>query len=66
MEIRINRDELLKSVSKVQSIIEKKSNMPVLSTVLFTADGSTVRISATDLELVSRKRSMPKCLKKAA
>ena len=51
MEIRINRDELLKSVSKVQSIIEKKSNMPVLSTILFTADGSTVRISATDLEL---------------
>jgi len=51
MEIRIDRNELLKSVSKVQSIIEKKSNMPVLSTILFTADGSTVRISATDLEM---------------
>ena len=51
MEIRIDRNELLKSVSKVQSIIEKKSNMPVLSTILFTADGSTVRINATDLEL---------------
>jgi DNA polymerase-3 subunit beta len=51
MEIKIDRNELLKSVSKVQSIIEKKSNMPVLSTILFTADGSTVRISATDLEL---------------
>jgi len=51
MEIKIDRDELLKSVSKVQSIIEKKSNMPVLSTILFTADNSTVRISATDLEL---------------
>ena len=51
MEIKIDRDELLKSVSKVQSIIEKKSNMPVLSTILFTADNTTVRISATDLEL---------------
>ena len=51
MEIKIDRSELLRSVSKVQSIIEKKSNMPVLSTILFTADGSTVRISATDLEL---------------
>ncbi|EFK09518.1 DNA polymerase III, beta subunit [delta proteobacterium NaphS2] len=51
MEIKIDRDELLKSVSKVQSIIEKKSNMPVLSTILFTADNATVRISATDLEL---------------
>ena len=51
MEIKIDRNELLKSVSKVQSIIEKKSNMPVLSTILFTAAGSTVRLSATDLEL---------------
>ena len=51
MEIKIDRNELLKSVSKVQSIIEKKSNMPVLSTILFTAAGSTIRLSATDLEL---------------
>ncbi len=51
MEIKIDRNELLKSVSKVQSIIEKKSNMPVLSTVLLTAGDSTLRISATDLEL---------------
>ncbi len=51
MEIKIDRNELLRSVSKVQSIIEKKSNMPVLSTVLLTAEDSKVRISATDLEL---------------
>ena len=51
MEIKIDRNELLKSVSKVQSIIEKKSNMPVLSTILFTAAGTTVQLSATDLEL---------------
>lgn len=51
MEIRIDRSELLKSVSKVQTIIEKKSNMPVLSTVLLTAVGSIVRLCATDLEL---------------
>ncbi|MFO7985064.1 MAG: DNA polymerase III subunit beta [Desulfatiglandaceae bacterium] len=52
MEIKIDRNELLKAVSRVQSIIERKSNMPVLSTILFTtlaAEG--VRISATDLEL---------------
>jgi len=51
MEIRIARSELLKSVSRVQSIIERKSSMPVLSTILFDASGSSVRLSATDLEL---------------
>jgi DNA polymerase-3 subunit beta len=51
MEIKINRDELYKSVSRVQSIIERKSNMPILSTILLTAMGSDVHISATDLEL---------------
>jgi DNA polymerase III sliding clamp (beta) subunit (PCNA family) len=34
MEIRIDRDELYKAVSKVQTIIEKRSNMPILSMVL--------------------------------
>ncbi len=51
MEIKIARSELLKSVSRVQSIIERKSSMPVLSTILFDASGPTVRLSATDLEL---------------
>jgi len=51
MEIKIVRSDLLKSVSRVQNIIEKKSSMPVLSTILFDASGSNVRLSATDLEL---------------
>ena len=51
MEIQINREELFKSVSRVQSIIERKSNMPILSTILLTAEASNVSVSATDLEL---------------
>ncbi len=51
MEIKISREDLLKCVSRVQSIIERKSNMPILSTILLTAGGSQVSISATDLEL---------------
>jgi len=51
MEIRIEREELLKCVSRVQSIIEKRTNMPILSTVLLTARGKELEISATDLEL---------------
>jgi len=51
MEIKINKDELYSSISKVQSIIEKKSNMPILSMVLLSAVESHIDISATDLEI---------------
>jgi DNA polymerase-3 subunit beta len=51
MEIKIDREELYKSISRVQSIIERRSNMPILSTVLLNAHASEVHVSATDLEL---------------
>jgi DNA polymerase-3 subunit beta len=51
MEIVIDRDELYKAISKVQSIVEKRSNMPILSMVLLSATESTVQLSATDLEI---------------
>jgi DNA polymerase-3 subunit beta len=56
MEVRMDRDRLLNSVSRVQSIIEKRSNMPILSTVLLTATGSEIVLSATDLELGFQQR----------
>jgi len=51
MELRVERDELYRAVSRVQSIIEKRSNMPILSTVLLTAEDSGIVLSATDLEI---------------
>jgi DNA polymerase-3 subunit beta len=51
MEIIIDRDELYKAISKVQSIVEKRSNMPILSMVLLGTTESTVQLSATDLEI---------------
>lgn len=51
MEIRIDRDELYKAISRVQSIIEKRSNMPILSTILLSTDNSDIYLSATDLEI---------------
>ncbi|NLA76090.1 MAG: DNA polymerase III subunit beta [Deltaproteobacteria bacterium] len=56
MEIKVNRDSLFKSVSKVQSIIEKRSNMPILSTILITADDRYIYISATDLEISMQQK----------
>ena len=56
MEIRIDRDELFRAVSHVQSIIEKRSNMPILSMILLATDGSDLNISATDLEISFQER----------
>lgn len=51
MDIKIDREELFRNISKVQSIIERRTNMPILSTILLTAKGDQVYIFATDLEL---------------
>ena len=58
MEIKVNRDELYSSISRVQSIIEKRSNMPILSMVLISTADSAINISATDLE-ISFQQSIP-------
>ena len=55
MEIRVDRDSIYKSVSKVQNIIEKRSNMPILSMILLSTNGSNIHISATDLEISLRQ-----------
>jgi DNA polymerase-3 subunit beta len=50
MELKIDREILLKAMSRVQGILEKKSHMPILSTVLLTV-GKDLELSATDLEI---------------
>ena len=56
MEIKINKEVLLKAMSRVQGILEKKSQMPILSTVLLKANDNDLELSATDLEISFRDR----------
>jgi DNA polymerase-3 subunit beta len=42
MEIKIDRDDLHKAISRVQGIIEKRSNIPILSMILLTAEKSAI------------------------
>lgn len=58
MEIKVDRDAFYKSISRVQSIIEKRSNMPILSMVLISTVDSNISISATDLE-ISLQQTIP-------
>jgi DNA polymerase-3 subunit beta len=56
MELRIDRNELLRGLARVQSIIERRTNMPILSTVLLKASGKSIDLSATDLEIGYQQR----------
>jgi DNA polymerase-3 subunit beta len=52
MELTVPKKDLLKLVSRMQGVAERKSTMPVLSNVLLAVDGpSALRVAATDLYL---------------
>jgi len=54
MEIQLDRDVLLKGLQLVQNIVEPRQTLPILANVLLQAEGETVRITATDLEVGAR------------
>ncbi len=52
MELSVAKKDLLKLVSRMQGVAERKSTMPVLSNVLLAVDGpNALRLAATDLYL---------------
>jgi DNA polymerase-3 subunit beta len=52
MELTVPKKELLRLVTRMQGVAERKSTMPVLSNVLLAVDGpSALRVAATDLYL---------------
>jgi DNA polymerase-3 subunit beta len=52
MELTVPKKDLLRLVTRMQGVAERKSTMPVLSNVLLAVDGpSTLRVAATDLYL---------------
>ncbi len=50
MQLVIERGELLKSLSHVTSVVERRTTIPILSNVLLRAAGGSLRFNATDLE----------------
>src|SRR5450631_331908 len=51
MEFIIDKEIFLKSLQKIQGIVEKRTSMPILSNVLIEATESSIHITATDLEV---------------
>ena len=51
MKATIERATLLKGLSHVQSVVERRNTIPILSNVLIEAGESSIRLMATDLDL---------------
>jgi DNA polymerase III subunit beta len=51
MKLTIERAALLKSLNHVQSVVERRNTIPILSNVLFEAENGALRLKATDLDL---------------
>ena len=64
MEISISRQDLLRELTATQSVVERKTTIPILSNFLIEAEGDKVVITATDLDQ-SIKTSCAAKVKKA-
>ena len=51
MNIQINRETLLKPLSSVSSIVERRHTLPILSNLLLEAKNEKMVLTATDLEM---------------
>ena len=52
MKFSLNQQDIQKSLNYCQGVVEKRSTLPILSNVLLNVENSTLRITATDLDLI--------------
>ena len=51
MKLTIERAALLKALSHVQSVVERRTTIPILSNVLLRAEAGQLALSATDMDV---------------
>jgi DNA polymerase III subunit beta len=51
MRVILERSNLLKSLNHVHRVVERRNTIPILSNVLLAADGNSLEMKATDLDL---------------
>ncbi|WP_448578976.1 DNA polymerase III subunit beta [Thermaurantiacus sp.] len=51
MKVVVERATLLKALGHVQSVVERRNTIPILSNVLLSAEGGGLKLMATDLDL---------------
>lgn len=51
MKLTLERSALIKALGHVQSVVERRNTIPILSNVLLSADKGALSLSATDLDM---------------
>src|ERR1700691_2233473 len=51
MKLTMERAALLRALSHVQSVVERRNTIPILSNVLMKSENSHLALSATDMDL---------------
>ena len=51
MQVTIERATFLKALNHVQSVVERRNTIPILSNVLMRAESGTMSLTATDLDI---------------
>ena len=52
MKFSVNQKDLQNSLNYCQGVIEKRSTLPILSNVLIESKDKSLKITATDLDLI--------------
>ena len=56
MKFTVEKSTLFKSLSHVQSIVEKKNTIPILSNILIEAKENCLLLSATDMDISIKEK----------
>ena len=56
MKLTIERAALLKSLAHVQSVVERRTTIPILSNVRLEVSGQSLAVTATDMDLAGVER----------
>ncbi|HEU0220954.1 MAG TPA: DNA polymerase III subunit beta [Paracoccaceae bacterium] len=51
MKVSIERNALMRAMSRAQGVVERRTTIPILSNVLISAEGSQIFVRATDLDI---------------
>jgi DNA polymerase-3 subunit beta len=66
MEITVSRQELLRELTATQSVVERKTTIPILSNFLLEAENDKLTLTATDLDQAIRTSATVKVKKPGA
>jgi len=66
MEITVSRQDLVKELTATQSVVERKTTIPILSNFLIEAEGDRLSLTATDLDQAIRTSTAAKVKKPGA